>query len=152
MFKKQSIWKSFLNALRGFVLAVKSERNLKIALLCIPPVLVYSAYVRLSRLEIAAVIMCIFAVIISELINTAVENTIDAVIKEYDENAGKAKDTAAAVTLTASAGAAVVGFVVMYRADKTLSFFANPVILAALIIYFALAVILIKTGGKDGQL
>ncbi len=154
MFKKQSVYRSFLNAARGFYGAVKSERNLRTALMFIPPVTGYCIFAEIKGARLAVVIMCIFAVIMAELANTAVEHTIDAIIKEYDERAKKAKDTAAAITLAASVCAAFCGVVVMYDGEKIMRLFEmlkNPAMICLVAAYLAAAYIIIfKTGGKNG--
>ncbi len=141
MFKKQSIYKSFLNALCGLIATIKEERNMQIAIACIPPVMLYGFYAGLSRVEFAVIIICIFAVILSELANTAIEHTIDAVITGYSEKAKAAKDTAAAITLMASVMAAVCGVTLLLRADALYGFFTNPVIATVLVVYLILVII-----------
>jgi diacylglycerol kinase (ATP) len=43
-----------------------------------------------------------FPIIIAEVINSAIERTVDLVTLEYDERAKKAKDAAAAVVLVSA--------------------------------------------------
>lgn len=71
----------------------------------------------LVRLETWAFVALIFAsalVIITELINTAIESTIDLVTTTYDPIAQIAKDVAAGAVLLASINAVLVGYFVFF--------------------------------------
>lgn len=71
----------------------------------------------LVRLETWAFVALIFAsvlVIVTELINTAIESTIDLVTTTYDPIAQIAKDVAAGAVLLASMNAVLVGYFVFF--------------------------------------
>lgn len=62
--------------------------------------------------EQALVVLTIGLVIVAELINTAVEATVDLYRRSYHPLAGTAKDVAAAAVLVAALVAVVVGLIV----------------------------------------
>ena len=64
------------------------------------------------HIEFCIIIFVIFFVLFAELINTAIEKSIDVYTQEYNENAKIAKDIAAgAVTLT-SIAAVLIGAII----------------------------------------
>ncbi|PKP16473.1 MAG: diacylglycerol kinase, partial [Bacteroidetes bacterium HGW-Bacteroidetes-22] len=67
---------------------------------------------RITQGEWLAVILSIVAVIAAEAFNTSIEKLTDIVSPEFNREAGKVKDIAAAAVLIISLGALVVGTVV----------------------------------------
>jgi diacylglycerol kinase (ATP) len=67
---------------------------------------------RISQPEWIAVIFAIAIVVVSEMLNTAIELLTDLVSPEHNELAGKLKDVAAGAVLVASIAAAIVGAVI----------------------------------------
>ena len=68
--------------------------------------------VGLSQAEWLAIALSITVVAVAEIINTAVESTVDLVTSEWHPLACKAKDTAAGAVLVAAAGSVAVGLIV----------------------------------------
>jgi diacylglycerol kinase (ATP) len=105
---------SFNWAFEGIVHALRRERNMKIhfavAVLVLAAAMLYS----LSRLEIVALFVAISFVLITEMINTAIEYTIDLITSEEDPRAKVAKDMAAGAVLVAAANALIVAYLVFY--------------------------------------
>ena len=58
------------------------------------------------------VYISIFFVIVSEMINTAIEKTVDLVTEEYNEKAKLAKDIAAGGVLISAINSVVIGILV----------------------------------------
>ena len=81
----------------------KSEKNFRTHSLIALLVLVLAGFVGFGAEEIAILVMMIGIVLICEMINSAIEYTLDAVYKnKYSKLVGMAKDIAAgAVTLSA---------------------------------------------------
>ncbi|MBQ9688195.1 diacylglycerol kinase family protein [bacterium] len=102
-YKSKSFLDSFKNALRGIRLLWKSEKNFRTHSLIALLVLVLAGFVGFGAEEIAILVMMIGIVLICEMINSAIEYTLDAVYKnKYSKLVGMAKDIAAgAVTLSA---------------------------------------------------
>src|SRR3989442_13900197 len=83
-------------------------------------VLVAAIAVGVSKLELIALLLAIAFVLIAEMINSAIEGTIDAATTSFDPMAKLAKDIAAGAVLIASATAVGIGYLVFAgkAADK----------------------------------
>ena len=77
-------------------------------------VLVGAIFYSLSRLEIVALLVAISFVLITEMINTAIEETIDLITTSDDPRARVAKDMAAGAVLVAAVNALAVAYLVFY--------------------------------------
>lgn len=107
--KNRKLEDSFKNAFRGIFQAFKTERNIKLH--CVAGVLaiLLACILHFNLLEWVLVILVITVVFVTELLNTAVEYTVDMVCgKNYHELAKYAKDIAAGATLLAAFGALFV--------------------------------------------
>ncbi|MBP3284144.1 MAG: diacylglycerol kinase family protein [Clostridia bacterium] len=93
----------------GIFHCLMNERNMRTHF--IAGILVFGAaiYFKLSGVEIAIVGLTVGLVITTELINTAIENTVDLVTMEYKPLAKIAKDVAAGAVLLAAFTAVLVG-------------------------------------------
>ncbi len=108
--KNQSLYESFNNAINGLIEAVKSERNMRTHLITAVLVLLLGMILDLSRTELMILFFTISLVISLELVNTAIEKTIDLITKEYHPLARKAKDIAAAAVFMAALNAVAIGW------------------------------------------
>lgn len=111
-----SFKRSFLFALQGFRTAIATERNIKIMLGGAVFAIAMGLLLRIDLLSWACVLLCCGAVLVTELINTAIETIVDLVSPEFHPLAGRAKDVAAAASWTMSLTSAVVGLIVYIRA------------------------------------
>ena len=82
-------------------------------------VLIGSLFFALTRLEVIALLIAISFVLISEMMNTAVEHIVDMITLEDDPRAKIAKDVAAGAVLIAAVNAIGVAYLVFY--DKVTS-------------------------------
>lgn len=99
----------FGNALNGIIASYRSERNLRIHIALALVAVGLGAWLRLSSVEWCWIALCIALVILTELINTAIEAWVDLVSPDEHPLAKKAKDAAAGAVLVAAAFSAVVG-------------------------------------------
>ena len=76
-------------------------------------VLILSVVVGASRLELAILVLVIMVVFVTEMLNTALEFTVDLVTQEYHPLAKLAKDVSAGAVLVSSVGAVVVGCLIL---------------------------------------
>ncbi len=111
-----SFRRSFLFAIQGCRTAVRSERNIKVMLAVGACAVIAGIIVGLDALSWAIVLLCCGVIISVELVNTAIETTIDLVSPEFHPLAGRAKDIAAAGVWVLSTIVAIVGIVVFVRA------------------------------------
>lgn len=118
--------KSFNNAVNGIIWAIKSEKNLRIHYITAVMVLVISLFYDFSRTEFLILLFAICLVLITEMINTAIEKTIDIYTKEFHPLAKIAKDVSAGAVLIAAVNSVVVGYLLFL--DR-LNNFANIMML-----------------------
>jgi diacylglycerol kinase (ATP) len=107
------IW-SFDYAIRGIVYAMRTQRNMRLHAIAAAVVILGALALRISGLELIALIFAIGLVVCAELINTAVEATVDLAVEGFDPMAAVAKDVAAGGVLVASVTAFGVGYVVFF--------------------------------------
>lgn len=110
--RRQTVSKSFVNAYAGMSYCVRTQRNLRIHLTITALVLALSAFLRVSLTELAVLVFCIMVVIVTEMLNTALECAVDLVTSDYHTLAKLSKDISAGAVLVASLGAAAVGAIV----------------------------------------
>jgi len=116
-----SLAKSFLFAFRGLFYMIKTERNFRIHLIAIVYVVLFAMFYGLDRTQTAILILTFFTVPALELVNTAIENTVDIKTKEINSIAGRAKDIAAAAVLFAAITAVVIGICLFSDKDRFLA-------------------------------
>jgi len=113
--EKRSLIKSLNYAAEGIIHVLRTQRNMRIHFAAAALVLIFSLFINLSRAEFAILLFAIALVLVTELINTAVEATIDLVSTTYDPMAMIAKDVAAGAVLLASINALVVGYLIFFE-------------------------------------
>ena len=110
--RSHSILQSFNYAFQGVIHVLRIERNMRIHFLIATAVLVLAFAYGVTKLELIALLLAIAFVLITEMVNTAVEATIDLSTREIDPLAKLAKDIAAGAVLIASVTALVIGYLV----------------------------------------
>ncbi|MFB6225788.1 MAG: diacylglycerol kinase [Candidatus Paceibacteria bacterium] len=105
---------SFRFAYRGLRHAVLNEQNFKIKILAGILVLALMYIFELIFIERVILITFIFLVLSFELLNTAIEHFTDLVESKFNKKVKVVKDLMAAVVLTISIGAAIVGIMIFY--------------------------------------
>lgn len=103
---------SFKYALRGLKAVIKSERNAKIHLFLAFLAIVFSILLRVGVLEFLFVFLSIVLVIFAEIVNTAIEKTLDLISQENNHAIQITKDMMAAAVLLTALGAIVVACIV----------------------------------------
>lgn len=109
---------SLKDAFRGVIFVIRHERNMGFHILAAALALAASFYYKINRMEFLFVITAIFLVIITEMLNTAVETLADLYTREYHPLVGIAKKVAAGAVLGAAFFAVVVACLVF--GDKLL--------------------------------
>ncbi|WP_188453625.1 diacylglycerol kinase family protein [Virgibacillus oceani] len=108
--KKRSI--GFIYAWNGLANMIKSERNFQIHIFSAVIVIVIGFIVRLSTLEWSIVLLVIGFVLVTEMVNTAIEKIIDYLKPDIHPDAKMIKDVAAGAVLVSAIIAAIVGFLI----------------------------------------
>ena len=111
-FKQQGFSNTFKNARKGMRLVLKSEVNIRVHF-CIAFVVLILAFVLDFSIErICILLLTIGFVIVAEMVNSAVEFSLDAVFhNRYSKLVGMAKDISAGAVMFASGIAVIVGVI-----------------------------------------
>ena len=118
---RPSIIESFNFAIEGVIHVLRTQRNMRLHFAIAVAVLITAAAVGVSKIELIVLLLSIAFVLVAEMINTAIEGTIDAATTSFDPMAKLAKDIAAGAVLIASVNAVAVGYLVFAgkAADKS---------------------------------
>ena len=111
---KHGLLESFNYAINGIVWALRHQRNMQIHVGLATVVVVMAVVFAVPRGDLLLVFAAITFVIVAELINTAIEYTVDLVTKDESPMAKIAKDVAAGAVFIASLNALVVAYLVFY--------------------------------------
>jgi diacylglycerol kinase (ATP) len=107
---------SFNYAFEGIIHVLRTQRNMRIHFLAAAAVLVAAIAIGVTRLELIALMISIAFVLITEMVNTAIEGAIDVSTTTFDPNAKLAKDIAAGAVLIATVNSVVIGYLVFSEA------------------------------------
>jgi diacylglycerol kinase (ATP) len=114
--KPKSWFQSVNLAIEGIIYAVRTQRHMRYHFFAALAALVLSLLLNISRLEFILLCMAIVVVLVAEMLNTAIEVTVDMISEKYHPLAKIAKDIAAGVVLVASIGALTLGYLILYPA------------------------------------
>ena len=109
-------------AISGIIYTFKTQRNMKIQFSIAILTVLAAVLTYVTRFELIAVVISIALVFFAEMMNTAIENVVDMITKDYHENARIAKNVAAGASLIMACNALIVGYLVFYRKLDSLSF------------------------------
>jgi diacylglycerol kinase (ATP) len=112
MKRNPSIIDSFNFAFEGIIHVLRTQRNMRIHFAAAAAVLVAAIATGVDRLELIALLLSISFVLITEMVNTAIEASIDVATTSFDPLAKLAKDIAAGAVLIATVNAIAVGYLV----------------------------------------
>lgn len=100
-------------ALSGIGFAVRTQKHMRIHCIAAFLIIALGAVVTLNVLEWALICFAITLVFCAELMNTAIEQTVDLVSPQRHPLAKAAKDVAAGAVMAASLGAVVIGILIV---------------------------------------
>ncbi|HWG56172.1 MAG TPA: diacylglycerol kinase [Gaiellaceae bacterium] len=107
-----SVVESFNFAFEGIIHVLRTQRNMRIHFAVATVVLVAALVTGVDKLELIVLMLAIAFVLITEMVNTAVEGAVDVATTSFDPMAKLAKDIAAGAVLIASTVAVAVGYLV----------------------------------------
>ena len=111
-FKAQGFGNTFKNARKGFRLVLKSEMNLRVHIVIAFAVMFTAYLLNFSAIEYCLLLFAIAIVIVSEMLNTAIEFTLDSIYhNKYSKMVGMAKDISAGAVMFASFISLIVGII-----------------------------------------
>ncbi len=103
---------SIINSLNGLKASYKSEQSLYIHLLASITLIILSIIFKITLIEWLVIIAIIGITLAVELVNTAIESTVDLVTKEYHPLAKKAKDIASAAEFVLAITSTVTSLII----------------------------------------
>ncbi|HYH04732.1 MAG TPA: diacylglycerol kinase [Bacillota bacterium] len=112
--KSRTLLESFNYAFEGILYALKTQRNMRLHFVATVAVLLGSLVLKIKKADFLILILTIAFVVVAEMINTAIEATIDLITKEYHPLAAVAKNVAAGAVLVAATIALVVGYLTFF--------------------------------------
>lgn len=121
--------RSFGYAFCGIFYTLKHERNMRIHFVCMIYMysfLLMADFFEITRTQFAIIFLANALVVSLELVNTAVERTVDLASTEWTDNGRAAKDTAAGAVLVSAIFAVLTGIMIMWQ----------PKAFSALYVYF----------------
>ena len=120
-YKKLS--KSFKYAWRGIVYTTRKEIHMRFHLSASVLALLLGYGLGITLMEYLILLITIFFVLVSEMINTSLEISVDLVTKEKKPRAMLAKDVAAGSVFLASINALIVGYFLFF--DRIVDFLSS---------------------------
>lgn len=112
-YKEPGYLSTYKNALKGIRLAIRSERNTRIHFSVATLVLVFGIVLKLSVIEFAILLLTIALVVVAEMVNSAIEFSLDAIFhNRYSKLVGMAKDIAAGAVMIASFVSIAIGVLI----------------------------------------
>lgn len=110
--RARSVVESFKFALQGIIYTIKTQRNIKIHLIVGIIVFLTGLKLKLSNIEWCIIIITVNTVIFAEMVNTAIEKTIDLYTEDIHPLAKTAKDVAAGAVFISAISAVIIGVLV----------------------------------------
>lgn len=110
--KKDPLYKSFGYAFQGIFNTIRTERNIKIHCAAAILATIFGIWLQISKTEWMICFILFGLILALELVNTAVEATVDLFTEERKPLAKKAKDAAAGAVLIVAIFAAVIGILI----------------------------------------
>lgn len=150
-----SLWQSFAYALAGLYHATATQRNLRIHLVATGWVAWLGIRLELDAVQWTTLLLTCAIVIISELLNSAVEALTNHLIPYRSDDAKAAKDIAAGAVLAGAIIALCAGIALLWQPDKLLALWhtllSRPLSLAFLILAAVLCILFIIGTKQDKE-
>lgn len=108
----KALIKSFQHAFCGILTSFVIGRNIKVHYIAALAAILGGLYFGISKVEFLIILLISAQVICLEMVNTAIERTVDLVTSEYHIYAKIAKDIAAGAVLVAAIFATIIGGII----------------------------------------
>ncbi len=116
-YKSQGFSNTFKNARKGLRLVLKSEINIRVHFCAALLILILAALLGFSTTKICVLLLTISAVICAEMVNSAIEFSLDAVFhNKYSKLVGMAKDISAGAVMFTTFVAIAIGILLFIPA------------------------------------
>ena len=104
--------KSFVYAFNGIISAFRTEQNLVIHTIALIINIFLMLFLKLNAIECCIIIIVITIVFSLEMVNTALEYTVDMAMPQIHPMAKISKDVASGAVLVSAIGAIIVGLII----------------------------------------
>ncbi len=111
----QRILKALLNSISGFKFAFKDEEAFRQELFLAVILCPAAYFLAPSKTDLAIMLMCVFIVLIAELLNSGIEAAIDRIGPEIHPLSKKAKDIGSAAVLLSLFNLVVVWGIIILK-------------------------------------
>ncbi|KJR43639.1 diacylglycerol kinase/PAP2 family protein [Candidatus Magnetoovum chiemensis] len=101
-------------AIEGILAAAKTQRHVRYHLYAACIVILFSYIAGVTKMEFLIISIISLFVIMAELVNTAIEATIDVLSPQLRKEARIAKDVAAGSVLVTAFGALIIGYIILF--------------------------------------
>lgn len=109
-YKSQGFFNTFKNARKGMRLSLKSEKNIRVHVLCGAIALALGFALHFSCARFCILLLTIVMVISMEMMNSAIEFALDSIYhNKYSRMVGMAKDIAAGAVMVVTIVALMIG-------------------------------------------
>jgi diacylglycerol kinase (ATP) len=150
---------SFRYAIEGIVHVFRTQKHMRFHFIAVVLVLLAGMLCHFDTVEMAILVIATGSVLAAEMVNTAVETTVDLVTEVYHPLAKLAKDIAAGAVLVIAISAALVGFILFFGGRRIMPLHLqvnhNPAPLMALALIVTLIfifVMIVKVIGGKGEI
>ena len=105
----KNFFDALANAFNGIRHGIKTQINLKVQIVITILVIIAGFYFKFNCIEFAFLVFSCGLVLVTEMLNTAIETSVNLTTTEYNPIAKIAKDVGAGSVLIASLNALVIG-------------------------------------------
>ncbi len=148
---------SFNYAIDGILYAVRTQRNIRIELIATLLVLTACFFTDLGKIDFLIITITVTMVITAEMINTAIECTVDMSANYYHPLAKVAKNVAAGAVFITSINAVIVGYIIFGEKLQNISFTlihkiknSNPYMIFVILVIVCILTVIIKAIFGEG--
>ena len=114
MFSGKKLGKSIKYSLQGLSYIIEREQNFRIQLIISVVTLFFSFYFRISRYEWIVIILMITAVLILEIVNSALEQLVDIMKPRLHGHVRLVKDMLAGAVFVTALCSIIIGLMIFY--------------------------------------
>jgi len=111
--ERKGFFKGFQYAGEGLLYAIRTQRNFRLHLLAAVAVMAAGYWLELSPASCAVLALTIGAMLVAEIVNTAIETLVDWVSPDYHPLAKCVKDLSAGAVLLMAITSVVVGLILL---------------------------------------
>lgn len=111
--RNKNFWDALKKALSGIWYGIKTQRNIKIQIVVAILVIIAGILLKLNITEFIFITFAIMIVVITEMVNTAIETAVNLCTDKYHDLAKIAKDVAAGAVVLAALNAIIIAILIL---------------------------------------